>query len=83
MPWSVEKQERRWFKRPLRARHPSVCLLGYIPPVWAIGIARYWGRSWTKNSFDFFGPALVVPGGILVWPNKMRSAYKYDPLFRP
>lgn len=61
-------------------RHPSIALLGFLPPIWLIGIIRLWGSPlYVVTLFDFFGfgPAMSsVPWWPLALFNRLRREKK-------
>ncbi|HYG83271.1 MAG TPA: hypothetical protein VD907_00135 [Verrucomicrobiae bacterium] len=56
-------------------RHPWIVLLGFFPPIYVLGVIRYWGRSWCMWDGGFFPISSPLP--TLWWPIRM---YQYKKL---
>jgi hypothetical protein len=53
-------------------KHACVALLGWFPPVYLLGIIRYWGKGWATDG----GWVMDSPLPVFWWPTRLYRARK-------
>jgi hypothetical protein len=53
---------------------PWLALLGWLPPIYLLGIVRHWGKPWCTTDRI----VLTLPTPVLWWPTRLYKHQRYQ-----